>query len=132
MATVLPAKYNLLLFLGLALLYPAAGVLVGEPFTEPTIVDVVGTPAVLLLFGNIGFYLQSRRNDSGVVDERDVRNIDFALAGTGVVVLVSIIAIYLGYARTNDAVPVEIDYLALVGVVTMFVLLAGTELYQRL
>lgn len=132
MARVLPLKYNLLLFLALALLYPVAGFLVGDPFTEPSVVNLIALPLVLVVFGNIGYYLQSDRDDTGVVDERDVQNIDLAFAGTGAVLLVSIVAIYVRSAVTSGAVPAELDYLALVGVATIVIVLGGSELYQRI
>lgn len=132
MARVLPLKYNLLLFVALALLYPVAGFLVGEPFTEPTITELLVLPLVIVVFGNLGYYFRSRRADSGVVDERDVRNIDLAFAGTGAVLLVSIVAIYARSALTAGTVPAELDYLALVGVATIVIVLGGSELYQRI
>ncbi|WP_084569088.1 hypothetical protein [Halostagnicola larsenii] len=132
MVALMPRKYNLLLFLVTALLYPIAGLLLGEPFANPTIADLAVTPAVILLFANFGYIVQSRYGESGVVDERDVQNIDLALAVTGVVLLISILAMYVGHAVTNDVTPAEVDYLALAAVGTIFVVLGGTEVYQRL
>lgn len=132
MVALMPRKYNLLLFLVTALLYPIAGLLLGEPFANPTIADLAVTPAVILLFANFGYIVQSRHGESGVVDERDVQNIDLALAATGVVLLISILTIYVGHAVINEVTPPEVDYLALAAVGTIFVVLAGTEVYQRL
>ncbi len=128
----LPAKYNFLLFIVPALVYPIAGLLVGEPFTDPTAADLVLLPAVMVLTSNIGYAFKSQHEKSGVVDERDTRNIDLALTVTGMVLLVSITVIYIGYAATSDIVPTEMDYLATAGVVTIFLVLGGTEAYQRL
>ncbi|ELZ07155.1 hypothetical protein C479_15267 [Halovivax asiaticus JCM 14624] len=132
MVRILPLKYNLLLFVVTSLLYPIIGLLLGEPFANPTIADLTVLPAVLLLFANLGYLAQSRRAESGVVDERDMQNIDLALAGTGIVLLVSILTMYVGYAATDTGTPTEIDYLALAAVGTIFAVLGGTEVYQRL
>ncbi|PLK20221.1 hypothetical protein [Natronobacterium gregoryi] len=132
MVALLPRKYNLLLLLVTSLLYPIAGLLLGEPFTNPTIADLVVTPAVILLFANLGYIVQSQHGESGVVDERDVQNIDLALSVTGVVLLISILVIYIGHAVINEVTPAEVDYLALAAVGTIFVVLGGTEIYHRL
>ncbi|ELY97968.1 hypothetical protein [Natrialba asiatica] len=128
----LPATYNLVLFLVSALLYPVLGLLIGEPFTEPTIVELTVVPAVIVLGGNVAYAIRAERGDSGVVDERDLRNIHTALAGAGIVLLGSLVAVYVGYATATRTAPAAVNYLAVAGVATIFAILGGTELQQRL
>ncbi|ELZ06644.1 hypothetical protein [Natrialba aegyptia] len=128
----LPATYNVLLFLVPALLYPIMGVFIGEPFTEPTIVELTVVPAAIVLGGNVAYAVRTEHGDSGVVDERDLRNIHTALAGAGIVLLGSLVAVYVGYATATRAAPAAVDYIALAGVATIFAILGGTELQQRL
>lgn len=131
MASRLPAKYNLLLFLVASLLYPVVGVVVGEPFADPGVAELLVVPIGLVLFANLGHAARENRGGAGVVDERDVRNIDLAFVVTAVALLGSMLVIYVRYAIAGGAVPVEVDYLALIGVAAVFAVLGGTELYQR-
>ncbi|ELY87977.1 hypothetical protein [Natrialba taiwanensis] len=128
----LPATYNVLLFLVPALLYPIMGRFIGEPFTEPTIMELTVVPAAIVLGGNVAYAIRTEHGDSGVVDERDLRNIRTALAGAGIVLLGSLVAVYVGYATATRAAPAAVDYLAVAGVATIFAILGGTELQQRL
>ncbi len=132
MSAWLPMKYNLLLFLVSALLIPVVGLFLGSPFDDPSVASLLLIPVVIIIGGNLSFYIQARDGKSDVVDERDIQNLDFALISTGVVLLASIVAIYTGYATTSSTVPAEINYLALAGVLTVFVILGGTEVHQRL
>lgn len=128
----LPLPYLLVLFLVLALLNPVAGLVVGDPFTDPSVAELLVLPAVLVVFAAFGHFLRSRRGDAGVVDERDVRNVDRALEVTGIVLLAGILAVYVRSAVTDGVVPGEVGYLAAAGVGTVVLALAGTELHQRL
>ncbi|MDG5821860.1 hypothetical protein [Natronococcus sp. A-GB7] len=132
MSTWLPLKYNLLLFLASALLLPVLGMIIGSPFANPTVTGLLVIPAAVVLGGNLGYYVQTQKGTSGVVDERDVQNIDLAFTGTGITLLVSIVVIYTGYAATDSVAPTELDYLALIAIMTVFVILGGTEIHQRL
>ncbi|NUB90637.1 hypothetical protein HTZ84_14680 [Haloterrigena sp. SYSU A558-1] len=129
---MLPLQYNVLLFLVPSLVIPAFEVATGTAPADPSLGDLLVSPVILLVLFNVGYYGRTRRGAGGVVDERDVRNLDLALAVVGVVLLGSMVGLYGWYAVSDATVPREVDGLAAVGVVTVLFVLGATEIRQRI
>lgn len=130
--SLLPLQYNVLLFLVPSLVIPAFEVATGTAPADPSLGDLLVSPMILLVLFNVGYYGRTRRGAGGVVDERDVRNLDLALAVVGVVLLGSMVGLYGWYAVSDATVPREVDGLAAVGVVTVLFVLGATEIRQRI
>lgn len=128
----LPLQYNLLLVLVPALIVPAFEFVTGSSPADPSIADLVVASTTGIVIFNVGYYGRTRRGVGGIVDERDVRNLDLALAVAGAVFLGSIVGLYGWYATTDATVPREVDGLAAVGVATVLLVLAATEIRQRI
>ncbi|QCS44367.1 hypothetical protein FEJ81_17070 [Natrinema versiforme] len=129
---MLPLQYNVLLFLVPALIIPAFEVATGTAPADPSLGDLLVSPMILVVLFNVGYYGRTRRGSGGIVDERDVRNLDLALAVVGVVLLVSMVGLYGWYAVSDATVPREVDGLAAVGIVTVLLVLGATEIRQRI
>ncbi|WP_202979388.1 hypothetical protein [Natrinema versiforme] len=130
--SLLPLQYNVLLFLVPALIIPAFEVATGTAPADPSLGDLLVSPMILVVLFNVGYYGRTRRGSGGIVDERDVRNLDLALAVVGVVLLVSMVGLYGWYAVSDATVPREVDGLAAVGIVTVLLVLGATEIRQRI
>lgn len=128
----LPLQYNVLLFLVPSLVVPALEAATGNAPADPSLGALLVTPIVFVVIFNVGYYGRSRRGVGGIVDERDVRNLDLALTVAGAVLLASIVGLYGWYATTDATVPREVDGLAAVGVATVLLVLAATEIRQRI
>lgn len=128
----LPLQYTLLVFLIPALILPAFEVVTGGSPADPSLGELLVHPTVFVVIFNLAYYGRTRRGAGGVVDERDVRNINLALIATGVVLLGSIVGLYGWYAVDGATVPREIDVLAAIAVGTVLAVLGATEIRQRI
>lgn len=128
----LPLQYSLLLFLIPALAGPALEVVIGSVPADPSLGSLLIHPTVFVVIFNGVYYGRTRRGAGGVVDERDVRNLDLSLVVTGAVLLGSIVGLYGWYAISGGTVPREVDVLAAIAVVTVLTVLGATEIRQRI